>query len=174
MLVELVGLAVPFLCVCRRFTFQGDVGPFGGIFRVDFQPLVETGLGIGLDRFRRAFRFAHTAVNALIRMDDQHVFTFVEAIDGADFHAVHVFAFNAIIGHQIGHFTLRMPLFLQRFPQRLWSVPNRSLRDGREPAGGQGLFRGRERISSQQSVATGLLHNHSGHRRHKPFPIIVQ
>jgi hypothetical protein len=36
-------------------------------------------------------------------MNDQHVLALVETIHGADFNAVHVFAFNAIIVDDIGH-----------------------------------------------------------------------
>ena len=38
--------------------------------------------GVGKDRLRRAFRHADTAVDALVRMDDEHVLAFVEAVHG--------------------------------------------------------------------------------------------
>jgi len=36
-------------------------------------------------------------------VDDQHVLALVKTIDGADFNAVHVFAFDAIVVDDIGH-----------------------------------------------------------------------
>jgi hypothetical protein len=36
-------------------------------------------------------------------MDDQHVLAFVEAVHRADFHAIGVFAGNAVVDHDIGH-----------------------------------------------------------------------
>jgi hypothetical protein len=40
-------------------------------------------------------------------MDDEHVFAFVETIHGAHFHAVHVFALDAIFGDDVSHPSLR-------------------------------------------------------------------
>ncbi|EGE58766.1 hypothetical protein RHECNPAF_280065 [Rhizobium etli CNPAF512] len=36
-------------------------------------------------------------------MDDEEILAFIEAVDGADFHAIGVFALDAIVGHDIGH-----------------------------------------------------------------------
>ena len=36
-------------------------------------------------------------------MNDQHIFSLIEAIHGADFHAVGIFAFDADIGNDKGH-----------------------------------------------------------------------
>jgi hypothetical protein len=36
-------------------------------------------------------------------MDDQHVLALVKAVHGADFHAIGVFAGDAVVGHHIGH-----------------------------------------------------------------------
>jgi hypothetical protein len=43
-------------------------------------------------------------------MDDQHVVAFVEAIDRTDFHAIHVFALDAIVGDDIGHLAVKPPI----------------------------------------------------------------
>jgi hypothetical protein len=63
----------------------------------------EPRLDVGKDRFRGAFRLADTAVDAFVRVDYQHVVAFVEAVDRADLHAIHVFATNAIVGDDEGH-----------------------------------------------------------------------
>ena len=101
--LELPSHAVELLGVCRRFLLGRDVGPFGGIFGVDLEPLFKARLGVGLDRVGRAFRLSDAAVDALVRMDDEHVLAFIEAVDRTDLDAVHVFAFDAIVGHHIGH-----------------------------------------------------------------------
>jgi hypothetical protein len=44
-------------------------------------------------------------------MDDQHVFALVKAINGANFDAVHVFAFDAIVVDEIGHLDTLNGLF---------------------------------------------------------------
>ena len=101
--LELSGLAVVGVRVGHRITLDGDVGPLFGVFGVDFQPLVETRFGVGLDRVSRAFRFAHPAIDAFVGVNDEHVLAFVEAIDRTHFHAIGVFAADAIVGHDVGH-----------------------------------------------------------------------
>jgi hypothetical protein len=49
-------------------------------------------------------------------MDDQHVLALVEAVHGADFDAVHVFAFNAIVVDDIGHLHTLNGLFRSLAP----------------------------------------------------------
>src|SRR5689334_14494047 len=78
-LLELVGNALHLLGIGRRFALLADVGPGLGIFGIHRQPLFQAGLGIGLDGFRRAFRLADPAIDALVGVDDQHVLAFVEA-----------------------------------------------------------------------------------------------
>src|SRR5665811_2567394 len=48
-----------------------------------------------------------SAIDALFRVNDEHVFAFVEAIDRTHLHAVHVFALDAVVGDDIGHGALR-------------------------------------------------------------------
>jgi hypothetical protein len=36
-------------------------------------------------------------------MDDEHVLALIEAVDGANLDAVHVFALNAIVRDDVGH-----------------------------------------------------------------------
>src|SRR5262249_19763964 len=94
--IELLGIG-------RSRLLDADVRPLPGVIRVELQPLFEAGLSIGLDRVHRAFRFAYAAVDAFIRMDDQHVLALVEAIHRAYFHAVRVFAFDAVVVDDVGH-----------------------------------------------------------------------
>ena len=73
------------------------------LFLVQHNPAFHTCFGVRADRVRRAFRLANTAVNALIGMNHQHVFPLVEAIHGADFDTVGVFAGDATVVDDIGH-----------------------------------------------------------------------
>jgi hypothetical protein len=57
----------------------------------------------GTDRFDRALGLAERAVDALLGIDHEHVWTFVEAIDGADFDAVGVLALDAALCDDEGH-----------------------------------------------------------------------
>src|SRR6516162_858113 len=104
MLFELVGQPFPLFRVCRGGLFGSDIGPSLCIFSVDPEPFFGPRFSIGLDRFNRAFRLAHAAVDALVRVDDQHVLALVKTIDGANLDAVHVFAFDAIVVDDVGHF----------------------------------------------------------------------
>ena len=65
------------------------------------------------DSVYRTFRFTNAAINALIRVDDEHVFPFVETIDRADFNTVHVFAADAGILDDISHLRTQK-LIMQR------------------------------------------------------------
>src|SRR3984893_4448666 len=116
MLVEFVGDPLPLLGVAGGLLFGLDVRTFFGVFGVDCQPLLDAGLGIGLDRVNRAFRLADPAIDAFIGVDDQHIFALVEAIHGADFDAVHVFAFDAIVVDDVGHIHTLNGLFASLAP----------------------------------------------------------
>src|SRR6185312_9032178 len=63
----------------------------------------ETRLGVGLDRLDRTFRLANAAVDALVRMNDEHVLAFIEAVHRTDFDAIHVLALDAVVVDDIGH-----------------------------------------------------------------------
>jgi hypothetical protein len=110
-LFEFIGYALPLLGVGRRGFFGRDIRPSLCIFSVNAEPVFDARLGIGLDCLDRAFRLADAAIDALIRVDDQHVFALVKAIYGADFDAIHVFAFDAIVVDDIGHFHTLNGLF---------------------------------------------------------------
>ena len=55
------------------------------------------------DRSHRAFRNAGFAVNALVRMNEQNSFAFVEAFDWTNNHTVSVFALDTGFGNNVGH-----------------------------------------------------------------------
>jgi len=96
-----------FLGVSRRILLLGNIRPSFGKFGVDLEPFLQARLGIRLDGVGRALRFAYAAIDAFVRMDDQHVVTLVEAIHGADLNAVGIFAFDAGFGDDVSHPGLR-------------------------------------------------------------------
>src|SRR6267378_8170778 len=95
------------LGVGRGFLLLGDVRPALGIFGIHLEPFFQSGLGVGLDGIRGTFRLAHTAVDAFVRMDDQHVVAFVETVHGADLDAIGIFAFDAGFSDDVSHPRLR-------------------------------------------------------------------
>jgi hypothetical protein len=100
---EFTWFSVLFLGVGWRIPLDRDVWPFGRVFGVELQPAFEARLRIGLDGFGGAFGFADAAIDAFIRVNDQHILAFIEAIHRADFYAVHIFALDAVLGDDVGH-----------------------------------------------------------------------
>src|SRR5882762_4804491 len=100
---ELVFYALPFIGIRRRLALAGDIRPGGRIFAVQLEPFFGDGLAVRHDRLGGAFRFANAAIDAFIRVDDQHVLAFVEAIHRANFDAIHVLALDAGFGDDISH-----------------------------------------------------------------------
>src|SRR5687768_14539882 len=86
-----------------------DVRPLGRIGRVELEPGLEAAFGIGKDRLGRAFGLAHAAIDAFARVDDEHVLALIEAVDRANLDAVHIFAADAGIGDDVGHWRLLSP-----------------------------------------------------------------
>src|SRR5215472_10963763 len=103
MLFEFIGDALPLLGIRRRRLFGGDIRPGLRVFGVYRKPLFDARFGVGLDGFNRAFGLAYAAIDAFVRVDDQHVFALVKTIDRANLNTVHVFAFDAIVVDDIGH-----------------------------------------------------------------------
>src|SRR6478752_7760162 len=100
--LKFVRLALPLLGVSRGSPFDRNIRPSFCIVCVKLQPLFRARFGIRLDCLDRAFRLAHAAIDTFIRMDDEHVLTLVETIDGADLHAVHQFALDATLVDDVG------------------------------------------------------------------------
>ena len=87
-----------------QFVFLGDDnGPQLGIFSIELNPLLGFRLGIRTDRISWTFRLTYTAIDALVWMDNQHVFALIETVYRADLYAVGVFAINAGVVNDIGH-----------------------------------------------------------------------
>ena len=106
-LLELALDAVPLLGVSGGVALLGDIWPGRGVFGVYLEPFVEATLGIWLDRLSRTFRLADAAIDAFVRMDDEHILAFVEAVYRTYFDAVHVLALDAVVRDDIGHVSER-------------------------------------------------------------------
>ena len=102
-LFELPFHAIELLGFRKRILLDGDVGPQFRVAGVDFQPVFEIWLGVGQDRFRRAFGLAHTAVDTLVGVDHEHVLTLIEAIDRTHLDAIRMLALDAVVGNEIRH-----------------------------------------------------------------------
>ena len=81
---------------------RGDVRPDLSVLGVDFEPLAVRVIGVRHDRVDGAFGLAHTAIDALVRLDDEEILPLVEAVHWADFDAIGVFACDARVRDDIG------------------------------------------------------------------------
>src|SRR5690606_18261991 len=104
--LQLVLHAVPLFGVRQRVLLLGNVRPDFGQIGVQLYVflLVFRYLVFGEDRLGGAFRLAQRAVDALVRVDDQEVRAFVETVHRTDFYAIGVFALDAVVGDDEGHF----------------------------------------------------------------------
>jgi hypothetical protein len=101
---EFVDYAVPAIGVCGSFAFSQNVWPLLGEPTIQIEPgTFGDRVCVREDRFRRAFRNADATVDTFIRMNYEHIVAHIEAVDGTDLDAVHEFAFDAIVGHDVGH-----------------------------------------------------------------------
>jgi len=57
----------------------------------------------GINGFCGAFWLAECAVNAFVWVNNEEVRAFVKTVYGANFYAIRVFAFNAILTNDKGH-----------------------------------------------------------------------
>src|SRR5258707_2696112 len=106
--LEFVRLPFPLLRVGRGRFFDRNIWPDFRVFRIQRQPFLKPRLGVGLDRVDRALRLAHPAINAFVRVDDEHVLALVEAVDGTYLYAVHVLTFDTAFIDDVGHHLLRV------------------------------------------------------------------
>ena len=121
--VVLVRYVLPFVGINGIRFLARNIGPSRSVFTVEFEPAFSWRLTIRNDRLDRAFRLAHSAIDAFIGMNDQHVLALVETVHGADLHAIHIFATDAGLCDNVGHDGW---IFLLSFDQA-FSPPSRQL-----------------------------------------------
>jgi hypothetical protein len=96
------GHAFPFLGVRGRLLLRGYIGPCFSVLGIDPKPLLQPRCGVRLDRFNWTFGLAHPAIDAFIRMDDEHVLALVETIHGTNLDTIHQFALDTTVIDDIG------------------------------------------------------------------------
>ena len=104
--MEFVRLPLPLLKVGRGRFFDRNIWPDFRVFRIQRQPFLKPRLGVGLDRVDRAFRLADPAIDAFVRVDDEHVLALVEAVHGANLHAIHQLALDAAFVDNVGQLSV--------------------------------------------------------------------
>src|SRR5947207_183051 len=102
-LLEFVGFTFVLVGIGGRGALARDVRPLDRELGVHLEPFFRLAVGVGNDGIGRALGLADAAVDALVGMDHQHVVALVEAVDGADLHAVHVLALDAVFGDDVSH-----------------------------------------------------------------------
>ena len=91
----------------RRGRFlDRNIWPDFRVFRIQRQPFLKPRLGVRLDRIDRAFRLADAAIDAFVRVDDEHVLALVEAVHRAHLDAVHDLAANAALVDDVGQLSV--------------------------------------------------------------------
>ena len=66
-------------------------------------------LGVRLYGINRAFRLANSAIDAFVRVDDEHVLTLIEAVDRTHLDTVHVLTFDTAFIDDVGQLSLLSP-----------------------------------------------------------------
>jgi hypothetical protein len=100
--LEFVLLPLPVLRVGRRRFFYRNVWPDSRVFGIQPQPFLQPWLGVRFDRVNWAFRHADPAIDALVRMDDEHVLAFIKAVHRTHFDAIHNLTTDAVVVDDIG------------------------------------------------------------------------
>ena len=111
--MEFVRLPLPLLRVGRGRFFDRNIWSDFRVFRIQRQPFLEPRLGVRLNRVDGAFRHADPAIDAFVRVDDEHALALVEAVHGAHLHAVRVLATNAVLVDDVGQLGLRRRIEVQ-------------------------------------------------------------
>ncbi len=104
---QFAGFVFPLIRIRRRRLAFGDAFPAGFLAQFDIEfdevELIGGGIFLSIDRVHGAFWDANGAVDAFVRINDEHVGAFAEAVHGADIDAVGVFAFDAGFSNDVSH-----------------------------------------------------------------------
>ena len=73
------------------------------ILPVKLYPLFHVRLGIGANCISRTLWFTNAAINTFIRMNNKHIFAFIEAIYRANFNTIGVFTSYARVIDNVSH-----------------------------------------------------------------------
>jgi hypothetical protein len=103
--IDFSSYVFPVVRVSRRLFHLSNDRPLFGQFCIEGKKvlLILWEILFSVYRIHGALRLAQAAVNALLRIDYQKVWTFVEAIDGTDLDTICEFASDARIADNISH-----------------------------------------------------------------------
>jgi hypothetical protein len=101
--IKLTIFPIAGLSLGQRVFLFNDHWPKLRILPVELDPFLGVRLGIGSNGIGRAFWLTNAAINALVRVNHQHVFAFIKAIHRADLYAVGIFTCDTRIVDDIGH-----------------------------------------------------------------------
>ena len=104
--MEFVRFSLPFLGIGRGRFLDRDIWPDLRVFRIQQQPFLKPRFGVGLDRVDWAFRLAHAAIDAFVRVDDEHILALVETVHGAHLDAIHILALDAAFVDDVGQLSV--------------------------------------------------------------------
>jgi hypothetical protein len=102
-LLELAGLVFVSICIRESRALGRQVRPFVRLLTVQLKPLLQARLRVGLNGVDRALRLADAAINAFVRVDDEHILAFIETIDRAHLDTIGVLALDALIVDDVSH-----------------------------------------------------------------------
>src|SRR6185369_12041647 len=101
---------LPLVGVGQRGVALGDALPARRLCEIgvdlDELQLIGRRVFLRVDRVHGAFGDAYRAVDAFVRVDDEEIRPFAEAVHGADVHAIRVLAADAGFGDDVSHFVL--------------------------------------------------------------------
>ena len=100
---QLPFFSVTIFRIRQLFPLRDDDGPEFGILPIEFNPTFHSRLRIGQNRVNRTFRFTDAAIDALVRMNDEHVLAFVKTVHRTDFDAIRMLAGYTVISNDICH-----------------------------------------------------------------------
>lgn len=60
-------------------------------------------IAVGKDRLCRALRYTNAAIDTLVGVNDEHILPGIEAVDGTDLDAIHIFALDTVVGDDMSH-----------------------------------------------------------------------
>ena len=97
--------AIPLFGIRQGILLLGQIRPDLRQFPVQFEEinLILWELILREDGVGWTLRLAECAIDALVRMDHKEIRAFVEAVHGADFHAIRMLTLDAVFADYEGH-----------------------------------------------------------------------
>ena len=103
--LQFAWLVFPVFGICRRIFLNSDDRPNGRKFGIEFEIWLVFGLHVffGNNGVDRAFGLTKRAVDAFFRVDNEVIWSFVEAVHRTYLDTICVLAFDAVLSNDEGH-----------------------------------------------------------------------